>query len=347
MCCFGYSAWYLLAPRNRRSLDVLLGHPMVFFVLYTTLCLASTIWSSRPLYSAFMAFQCYAIFLLIATVLCELNRKCPPQEVVEWITLWAIWAILWDVVLMVHWSGLGFLLYPFYAARFSSGVFFFMALCMSKRRLFSWAIVAFAILSLANKTYFGLLPGLLLGAIIGNSKIKVLVFFIAGVLIIAVLYLGAERVALDTLFYGQKGVGWEYTSGRDTMWKTCWEVCMERPMTGYGFVAGERDILYETRGSSVISMHSMLFSSFMGVGIFGPILLTLYFVGTGILCFFSRVPPHWKFAFVSTICMVFTISMTSPGIGGRVYGAWLPSVIVMTTIAVLCRKTHKSQQLLR
>ena len=108
-------------------------------------------------------------------------------------------------------------------------------------------------------------------------------------------------------------------------------------MTGYGFVAGEREILYETRGSSVISMHSMLLSSFMGVGIFGPLLLTLYFVSTGILCFFSRVPPHWKFAFLSTICMIFIISMTSPGLGGRVYGAWLPSAIAMTTITVLCR----------
>ncbi len=337
-CCFAYAAWYLYLSRSKNAKEILFGSPESFLLLYILLCMASSLWSPNAKYSAFMAFQCLAYLMLIVVILHKLSQKCSAQDMIEWVMLWAVWDIFWAVIADAKLCGVQFLLYPFSAAGFTSGVFFFLALYLSRRRIFSWLVMIFAILSISNKIYFGIIPGLLLAIAFGDRKAKVLVFLCVGIVLIVVLAVGLEPVVHNTLFYGHEGVGMEYTSGRDTFWKRGWELCMQRPLYGYGFVAGERDTLYEFIGTSVVSMHNMFFSAFIAVGILGPLLLLSYFINTGFLCFTKHIHQSRMLAFAGTVCMVFVIAMTAPGIGTRVYGAWLPSVLVMTMISVLSRK---------
>jgi hypothetical protein len=332
--CFVYAGWYLASPRNRQVSGLLLSNPMVFLVLYIVLCLVSALWSPNPMYSAFMAFQCLSFLMLVVAAVYEVNRRCSSQDVIEWVMLWVVWTISWSVLFSVRSFGVGYL---FSAARLSSGVFFFLALYLCKRRLFGWLVVAFTMLAGARKNYWGIIPGLLFGAVLGDRKSKVLAFAFAGTLTIFILFFGVEDVIQNTLFRGKEGIGWEYTSGRDRMWTLGWELCMQRPLLGYGFVASERDVLSEMMGQSAQSMHNMLLSAFMAVGFLGPLLLLSYLLGTWILCLSRAILPSWRFAFMATILMVFVVAMTDPGLGGRVYGSWLPSVVVMTAIVILCK----------
>lgn len=338
LVCFLYAVHYLASPQNRGAARILFRNPVVFLLLYILLCGISALWSPNPAYTAFMAFQCLAFLALVIAALSDVNRRCSAQDVIEWVILWAVWTILWSVLVnMRAFYGWRFLLNPFGAGRLATGVFFFPALYLSKRRLFGWLIVAFAFGSGSRKNYWGILPGLLFGAWLGDRKSKVLAFVFAATLAISVLLVGAEKVVQNTLFRGKEGIGWEYTTGRDRIWATAWELCMQRPLLGYGFVAGERDMLMETRGANVISVHNVFFSAFMGVGFLGPLLLFPFFLGACVPCLKRTVPPSWRFAFTATVLMVFVVSMTGPGLGGRVYGAWLASVIVMTMIAILCK----------
>jgi len=337
--CFIYSASYFTLPRNRGASRLLVTSPLVFLLLYTVLCGISTLWSPKPLYTAFMAFQCLALLLLIVAVFSELNWRCSSQDMIEWAMLWIVWTILWSVALNIRWHGMGYLLYPFGAARLSTGVFFFLAFYLCRRRLFGWIVVAFTILSISNKNYFGILPGALLACVLGDKKSRVLALLVGGTLVFSILCFGMEEVIQNTLFYGKEGVGWEYMTGRDKVFSFAWEWSLKRPWTGYGFAAGEREILL-SNFPGAISMHNMLLSAFFGVGVLGPVLLILYFVMTMRSCLSRSIPSLQRFAFTATVFMVFVISMTAPGLGSRVYGSWLASVVVMAAITVLTQATH-------
>jgi hypothetical protein len=338
LIAFLYAAWYISSPRNRQASRALLSSPAVFFVAYSLLCMTSALWSPKPTYSAFMAFQCLAYFMLVVAAVQEVNDRCAPQDVVEWTMLWVAWAVFWLVVRDVKWVGFGHLLYPFTSARLYTGMFFFWALYLSRRRSLSWLVAAFAILSVSNKNYFGILPAVFLAAILGDRKSKLLAFGLIGAGVFAIMSFGIEDVLQNTLFYGKEGVGWEHSTGRDKMWTLGWQLCMDRPLAGYGFVAGERDVLSSMMGQSAHGMHNMLLSAFVAVGFLGPLLLILYFLGVSVLCLAKSVPPMWRFVFSATVWMVLVISLMGPSLGGRVYGAWLSSVILMTVITGLCRR---------
>jgi len=337
MVCFLFAVHHLISRQNGEAVRILFRSPVAFFLLYTVFCGISALWSPNPKYSAFMAFQCLAFLLLTVVIISDLCRRSSPQEVIEWIVLWVLWTVFWAVVVNIRTWGLGYLKYPFQAGVLSTGVPFFIALHLCRRRAFAWITMCFAILSVANTNYFGILPAALLGAILGDRKSKVIAAAIVVVAGVGVLYFGLEAVIQNTLFFGKEGVGWEHTTGRDKVWKMGWELCMEKPVLGYGFVAGERDILYQTRGPGIISMHSMFFSAFMGVGFLGPILLSLYLAGTTMLCLSPYLAPAWRFSFIATVFMVVVVSMAGPGLGGRVYGSWQACLLVMTAIVVSCK----------
>lgn len=338
--CGIYALRYCAMPRNRGAVRVLISNPVVFFLLYCILCGASALWSPKPVYTAFMAFQCMAFLMLIVVALCEVDRQCSLQDVIEWVMLWVVWAMFWAITVKVRMLGVGAVVYPFALIKLLPGVSFFLGLYLCRRRLFGWIVVAFTILSLARSNYFGLVPGLLCGVLLGDRKAKMLTVGCLGILTICILAFGVEEVVQNTLFYGKEGIGWEYTTGRDKVFSLSWELSLDRPIVGYGFVAGERDILLDSYRAA-ISTHNMFFSAFMGVGFLGPVLLSLYFVGTLVVCLGRGVPGAWRFSFTATVFMVFTVSMTNPGLGGRVYGAWVPSVVVITAIAITCRRIRQ------
>jgi len=338
LVCFLCAVRYLTSPQNRPAARILVTNPVVFFLLYIVLCCVSGLWSPRPVYTAFMAFQCLAYLLLIVAALSEVNRRCSAQDVIEWGMLCIVWTILWSLLTGVYVSrDWQLFLYPFRASHLSTGAFFFVALFLAKRRLFGSMVVAFVLLSVARSNYFGMAPGVLCGAMLGDRKSRLISLGLVAALSLSILIMGPEDVLLATLFRGKEGIGWEHTTGRDKIFALSWELVIERPWIGYGFVAGERDVMMETRGASVISTHSMFFSALLGVGFLGPLLLLLYFLGTWIPCLSDAVHPLWRFVFSATIFMVFVVSMANPGLGGRVYGAWLSAVMVMTMIAILCK----------
>jgi len=339
MLVFILSARYLMLPCGKRALLFLFSRPMVYLLLFVLICTFSFSWSDKPIYSAFMGFQSLAYLILLTVILDRLGNNGTAQDMVEWMMLWMVWLIFTGILLRIHWFGS---LHNIFATeKLRTGIFFFLAIYVSKRKLFRWIVMAFALFSGANKMYAGMIPGFLLGIFSENRKTKLASSIGALVLISALAYIGLKPILQITVFHGRAGVGMEYTSGRDTIWAQSLELIREKPLLGYGFVSGERDRLFVNE-ANVISAHNMLISAAIGVGIIGPLLLLLYFLETTILCFGKKLPREWLIGFLATIGISFVFSMTGPGLGGRVYGAWVPVVFVMTMICMVC----KSQRLM-
>jgi O-antigen ligase len=132
-----------------------------------------------------------------------------------------------------------------------------------------------------------------------------------------------------------------YTSGRNTIWALSWEYYLQQPIFGYGYVAGENNLLF-SHFKGVITTHNFILSALIGTGFMGALLLIGYFTSA----FFTAISnvfknSKWKVAFVSTIIMAAIVSLTAPGLGARVYGSWIPVVFMITLISGLKLKAEK------
>jgi len=262
----------------------------------------------------------------------------------EWIVLWAVWSLFCAIIMIVKLVGFGFLqsVSIFRVGSLVTAPIVFIALFISKRRLFSIVLLIFTLLSAANKTYFGLAFGLFPGLVMGDSKAKKMFPFVLGLVLLSLLIFGLTTSLQKTLFYGKKGVGIEYTTGRDKMWTTAIEHGMKHPFRGYGFAAVERD----TDVFGALATHNVFLSSFVGVGLLGPILMAFFFMSLFFSTFGVGIPISWRSGLIGTVIMAFTISNAAPGLGSRVYGSWLSVVLVSTLIAVLANSRNSTDSFL-
>jgi len=304
----------------------LFSSPQLFLLAYVLICFASMLWSPNVMLTGFRAFESLAYLMLISLVVQNLISRLGFGDIVEWAIFWVVWHLFWSTATGIKIIGLPYLLWPFGASRLAVPLFFFLALLMAKRKIFKYLVIAFCILSVSNKVYFGIVLGML-GFYFGNSKYRALMFGgIVSVFFVLIL-VDIEELLLSTVFYGREAISMENTSGRDQIWAIAWEGFLQKPLMGYGFVAGENSVLYQSF-SSAINTHNFLLSAVLGTGILGAVFLLLYFRRIFLMAS-SKVFPadRWRPAMVGTFLMGVVISMTAPGIGGRVCGSWIPLVV--------------------
>ncbi len=318
--------------------------PLIFLFAYIMLCGFSTLWSANPLFTGYRAFECLTYLLLTTLVCLNLSQNCSKQDMAEWIVLWAVWSLLCAIIASVKLVGFGLLqsVSIFRVGSLVTAPIVFMALFISKRRLFTIVLLLFSLLSAANKTYFGLAFGLFPGLAMGDSKAKKMFPFMLGLVLLSLLIFGFRAGLQETLFYGKEGIGIEYTTGRDIIWAAAIEHGMKHPFRGYGFAVVERD----TDVFRAISTHNVFMSAFVGVGLLGPILMAFFFMSLFFSTFGVGIPISWRSGLIGTVIMAFIISSSSPGLGSRVYGSWLSVVLVSTLIAVLTNSRSSTDSFL-
>lgn len=324
---------YLLykSPQKRRFL---FSRPQVFLLIYTLICFLSILWTPNFKITGYRAFESLAYLLLISLIAYNLITRIGHQDIIEWAILWIIWDIFWSIATNFKMHGIGFDFGIFRASRLAVPMFFFFALLLTQRIYFKYIILAFAILMVSNKVFFGITLGLF-GFYFGNLKYKGWLLLFAISVIVALLLVDVNQLLLDTLFYGRETASMASTSGRDQIWRISWEAFKQRPILGYGFVEGESEILF-SKFSGAISTHNFFLSGLLGTGIVGASFLVLYFAGTFLKAASIYFPVNKvRPAMVSTFIMSLVVSLTAPGVGGRVYGSWISVVLIFTLISAL------------
>ncbi|WP_406684199.1 O-antigen ligase family protein [Seonamhaeicola sp. MEBiC1930] len=314
---------------------ILFIKPTTYLLTFTFLGFFSAIWSSSPILSFYRSFECLVFILLITNVIVNLVIKYDLQYIVKWVVFYALWNLTINIFLKIKLIGFGYLLYPFTASRLFFPLFFFFFIFLIDKKYLKFLILVFALLGLSNKIYFGVAIGSL-GLVFGTDRniiILLLIFLILSLLFFAV---GIDEFLLNSLFYGRDSIGLEDSSGRDKVWSYLYEKGVQKPILGYGFSAGEVNLLEASVFKGAINAHNSFMSAFVNNGIIGLILLLFYFISALRLSFSKWFPKgNWRTAVISTLILVFVVNMAAPGIGGRVYGTWIPSVFLISLFTIL------------
>ncbi len=307
--------------------------PLKWFILYTFWCALTSLWSPNGILSTYRAFEALAWSLLIWALLSKLLETLDTYQVITWVLYYAVFDIFVNVIINSIRFG-----YPITSLntllneQFRSTPYFFLALLLPVGWLFKITILPISIFSLSNTAYAGMGGGLLPLISAKGKWRRIFILFII-IILITISLVGTETVLKSTVFYGQAGIGTEFTTGRDKITEGTIQKAMEKPIAGHGFVAGEIEA-YKTR-NGLISVHNGFLSALVGTGFIGFTLFLIFVLKVMLTAKSKYLPPELRTAFMASAILITIHTMGNPGLGSRVYGTWFPAMLVFTLICVI------------
>ena len=325
--CF-VAAWNTLnKSKNGFGKLLMTRSPLLWFILFTVYGAISMLWSVNFALSGFRAFECLAMILLIVAIMQTLFTTCNTDKIIDWVMLYTTIDIVFATINTLKWTTNFEML--LHSSQMVSTVFFFMALYYPKKKWHHYLIMIMAIFSGSTVAYIGMAIGCI-SILWRNTKYKPLI--ISGVIAFSlfVTIIGPQKVIKETIFYDKQSISLEETSGRDIMMEASIETIKEHPW-GLGFFAGEPFMFY-SKGMHCINAHNSLFSSGIGLGYAGIIIMAVFLFSMGCIIFSKYIPARYKASLVGCFFVGFLHCMGNPALGSRVYGAWLPVTFLFTLI---------------
>lgn len=325
--CF-YFAWQTLAKSYSSFGKLLMTRtPLIWFIIFTIYGAISMLWSVNLPLTAFRAFECMAMILLIVAIMQTLFTTCNTDKIIDWTILYVVIEIIFALLRVLQWSTSFYWLSQ--SSQMVSTVFFFMALYYPKKKWYHYLIIIMSIISGSTVAYIGMAIGLL-SILWKKTKYKPLIIVGAIAFCLSVLIIGPQKVLKETVFYDKDSISLEETSGRDHTMQVSIETIKANPW-GLGFFAGEPLIFY-SRDLAAINAHNSLFSAGIGTGYIGMIMMAIYLLGMFISVFSKYIPTKYKASLIGCFFVGFLHCMGNPALGSRVYGAWLSVTVLFTLI---------------
>lgn len=301
--------------------------PMFWFLLYTIYGFISMFWSVNPQLTGYRAFECFTMMVMMMMVWQKLFAKNDMHLVMNWCILWVIWAVMFEIISTLRWTTNPIDVLS--SSQMTATTFFFMFLYYPKKRLLHFLIVVLSLLSGSTVAYIGMGVGAI-SVFWGRSKYKFLTFIFALFVGLFIANYGFENFVKDTVFHDKESISIEETSGRNHIMETALISLKQNPM-GYGFFAGEPYILYQ-HYQGAINGHNSFFSAAMGLGYVGIVLLSIFFIGMFRVTFYRGIPREYRQPLIGCFFVGFLHCMGNPGIGSRIYGSWMPVMMLFTLI---------------
>lgn len=301
--------------------------PMAWFLIYTLLGFVSMYWSVNFRLTGYRAFECLTMMLLMLKVWKSLVSYENNSKIINWCMLYVSVQVICQIISVVMWSSDIFEILA--SSQMVATTFFFMALYHPNKRLMYYLIIVMAFLSGSTVAYIGMAIGLV-SMFFGKSKYILPVSVLAFVGFLLVAFIGPQKVLKDTIFYDKETISMEETSGRDKIMETALLTLDQQPQ-GYGFFAGEPYILYQEYAGA-INGHNSFFSAAMGLGYAGVGIILLFFIGMFRVTFSSYIPREVRQSLIGCFFVGFLHCMGNPGIGSRIYGSWMPVMLLFTMI---------------
>lgn len=319
----------IYSGKNHRafSLKAFFNTPIVWFLLYTIYAIFSMVWSVNFRLSGYRAFECLTMLLLMATVWQRLFATHNMNIVMNWCMLWVGLQVICQLLNYLRYTTSLAVLIE--ASQMVSTTFFFMALYRHHKQWIHYLIMVLSVLSGSTVAYIGMSVGLV-SLFLGNYKYKFPMFLLFILLLLFMVFYGPRRFIKDTIFYDKTEISIEQTSGRNQIMEVGILTLKEQPL-GYGFFVGEVYAL-QKNGLFVINGHNSFFSAAMGLGYVGIVLLFIFFLGMFRVTFYRGIPLQYRQPLIGCFFVGFFHCMGNPGIGSRIYGSWMPVMLLFTLI---------------
>ena len=331
--------FYLLSFYLKNGLGftrmILFNSPLFFFLLYIVLCSISTFWSENPYLTFYRSIESFTFLLLIVTVIANLFQKYNLQDIISWTIFFAFWNLTVDILYHLKLTGQLPFSIPFLPSRLFFPLFIFIIFSFAKKTILKILTFLIIILGLSNKIFIGIaLSFFSLAFGDFKNKIKFLGFIIFSIFLL--FSFGVEDLLLNTIFYGRDSIGLTDSSGRNHVWSYLFKKGLESPLLGYGYVSGETLLLWMEFKRGVINAHNTILSAFLGTGLLGTLLICIFFVTTFLFLLREGFTlQKINDMVLSSLIMILIVSNSGPSIGGRVYGAWIPSIFLITFFITL------------
>ena len=309
--------------------------PIRHFTYFSLVCALSAFWSPNAFLTIYRSIEVFVFTYIIITLAITLCNSYNVRTVLIWLIYFAFFNLLMGILFRIKLEGMATFRVPFLASRLFFPLFFFI-ICFYSNNFWtkSFAIIL-VVLGLSNKIFIGIAVGFFV-YLLSYRKMR-LGLIIFGISFVFILVLGGlERLLLNTLWFGRESVGIEDASGRELVWSVLWASFLERPFFGYGFVAGETELVSGIFKRGVINAHNSFISALINVGLFGTLFLLRFYLEVGRVIN-QKLRGKFRAIGLSTLVLVYTVLFAAPGIGGRVYGAWLPSMLLIVFLIVFTR----------
>lgn len=323
----------LRTSKNSIGKKLIKNGPIYSFLLYSFICLLSTIWSVNPAMTFYRSFECISFVLLIIAIIQNILSKYSFDILIQWFIGYIFIEVFISVLAAIRNNeGLTGIIV---SAQMSATIFIFLVIFCCKNKIIKYALIAIAIISHSTTSYIGMLFGT---TYLSFYYPKWRQLFIVLVLLVlpGVLFINPTAILKSTIFINHPEIvdSWDfssYSSGRDNIFETVLEEVSDNAL-GYGFVAGENHILY-ARNFRAISCHNSFLSSLVGCGYLGLLFFTVFLIS----CFKSllkiKQPIKIKSAIVASFLIVLVHILANPTIGTRISGSWISSFIVVSLIS--------------
>lgn len=306
--------------------------PIRWFVLYTCVCFISALWSPIFSLSAYRAVECMGMMLIIAATIKNLVVNCAYKDIMSWSVTYAF-CVIGIAFINGLIFGIGFALYN---CQFPATIFFYLAFYFAPTKYIKYPIMVIAFMCKSVTGYVGMALGLV-SLMFGKAKYRVLGIVIAISILGAFYFIGVEKVLNETLFASKGGVivngtiDDNKTSGRSRVWESTMELMNKegRQWIGFGFVAGETMLARSIIGLQVIGMHNGFLSAYVGTGVIGLALFSMFILTLVILVFKNQIPKDYIPPLMACMCTVILHTYGNPGLGFRVYGTWMPAMFII------------------
>lgn len=322
--------------------------PLAWFIAYTILCIVSAIWSPALALSAYRGLECLGLLLLNAAVIKNLLRYNDAEIMMLWSVCYAFFTVVLSFLTYYSKSGMETALYT---VQFPSTIFFYLAFFFAPTKLLKWPVMLLALACKSVTGYLGMAIGMC-SLMFGTKKYRLLGGGIIVALAVAVSTIGVDGVLNNTIFASKGGEAMEsgtfqfdskQSSGRSDIWGASIEAVAEadRQLYGFGFVAGETYFVQQVIGGQVIGMHNGFLSAYVGTGLFGLIMFSIFMIGYVIMPFNRHIPKRYKSVLIASMFVVLLHTCGNPGLGFRAYGTWMYAMyIVMLTCGIHLMYNH-------
>ncbi len=334
MAGLAFAVGFHILHRNYYSRYLVFQSPLKWLLIFSLWAGLSALWSVDSVLTIYRAFEHLSYLLLFTAVIGTLYTKLSVEGMIQWVLYYAVFSIIVSNIRRAQLMGVSaFSLDSLLLEQMASTPYFFLALLLPVGWLVKIIVLLISFLSFSNTAYVGMMAGSL--ALRQGSKWlgRIFAILLIGTAITWFL-VGTETLLQNTVFYGKEGVGMEYTSGRDKIFELSLISGLKRPFTGYGFVAGEVAIISQVK-EGVIGAHNGFLSALLGTGFPGVIILMVLLFHIYRTANSKCLPQIYRSAFLASVILIFVHTMGNPGLGSRVYGAWIPAVMIFTLISMV------------